>query len=338
MFDNNNSHYRIRKGWTLFVGVVVLSLLVSGCGAQKPKVYRVGILTSNPSFAAIGDGFKSKMTELGYTENQNITYIVQNPSAEMADKQRLAKQLVDDKVDLIFAFPALESVAARDATQGTNTPVVFGYAQVEGANLVKSVREPGGNITGVRYPGPELISRRLEILHEIVPQVKRVWIGYDKNNANVPPALEALRPTASSLGITLVEVPATTLEELKADLAARAKSADLGLDAILAMPDSLNTSPAGTAMLTKFAAEHKVPMAGGLASQAQGALFVNGTNLTNVGELAAPLADKILKGTPAGTIPVVTPEQELYINYKLAQELGVTVPQGLLNQAVQIIR
>ena len=190
----------------------------------------------------------------------------------------------------------------------------------------------------MRYPGPELVSKRLEILHEIAPQVKRVWIGYDKNNANIPPALEALRPTASSLGMTLVEVPATTLEELQADLATRTKSADLGLDAILAMPDSINTSPAGTAMLSKFAAEHKVPMAGGLASQVQGALFVNGTNFTNVGELAAPLADKILKGTPAGTIPVVTPEQELYINYKVAQELGLTVPDGLLRQATEIVR
>ena len=142
MLGNNHSQNRTRTGWTILVGVVVISLLVSGC-AQKPKVYRVGILTSNPSFVAIGDGFKAKMTQLGYIENQNIIYIVQNPSAEMADKQRLAKQLVDDKVDLIFAFPALESVAARAATQGTNTPVVFGYAQVEGTNLVKSVREPG---------------------------------------------------------------------------------------------------------------------------------------------------------------------------------------------------
>jgi putative tryptophan/tyrosine transport system substrate-binding protein len=332
-FKNN-----ARKVWLILVGGIILSLLLSGCGAQPPKVYRVGILTSNPSFAAIGDGFKAKMTQLGYIENQNITYIVQNPSAEMADKQRLAKQLADDKVDLIFAYPALEAVAARAATQGTNTPVVFAYAQVEGTNLVKSVREPGGNMTGVRYPGPDLVSRRLEILHEIAPQVKRVWIGYDKNNANIPPTLEVLRLTASSLGITLVEVPATTAEELEADLAARSKSADLGLDAILAMPDSINSSPAGTAMLSKFAAEHKVPLTGGLVSQVQGALFVNGTNFTNVGELAAPLADKILKGTPAGSIPVVSPEQELHINYKVVQGLELTVPDGLLRQAVEIIR
>jgi putative ABC transport system substrate-binding protein len=70
----------------------------------------------------------------------------------------------------------------------------------------------------------------------------------------------------------------------------------------------------------------------------QGALFVNGTNFTNVGELAASLADKILKGTPAGTIPVLSPEQELTINYKVAQGLGLTVPEGLLKQAKEIVR
>jgi putative ABC transport system substrate-binding protein len=338
MNNKRSFEERVRKGWLILLGGIILSLLLGGCGAQQPKVYRVGILASNPSFAAIGDGFKAKMTRLGYIENQNITYIVQNPSAEMADKQRLAKQLVDDKVDLIFAFPALEAVAAKAATQGTNTSVVFGYAQVEGTNLVKSVREPGGNVTGVRYPGPELISRRLEILHEIAPQVKRVWIGYDKNNANIPPALEALRRAASFLGITLVEVPVATVRELEAALAARSKSADLGLDAILAMPDSINSSPAGAAILSKFAAEHKVPLAGGLASQARGALFVNGTDFTNVGELAAPLVDKILKGTPPGTIPVVSPEQELNVNYKLAQELGLTIPESLLLQAAKITR
>jgi putative tryptophan/tyrosine transport system substrate-binding protein len=215
---------------------------------------------------------------------------------------------------------------------------VFAYFQIEGSNLIKSVREPGGNITGVRYPGPELMGRRLELLLEIAPKVKRIWIGYDKNGPNVAVALEALRPAAAQAGVTLVEVPATKVEELGADLAARAKSADLGLDAILTMPDNFNTTPEAFAVLSKFAAEHKIPVAGGVANQAQGSLFINGTDSKNVGELAAPLADKVLKGTQAGTIPVVTPEQTLVINYKVAQQLGLTVPDGLLKMANQIIR
>ena len=194
-------------------------------------------------------------------------------------------------------------------------------------------------MTGVRYPGTELMTRRIELLHEIAPQVKRVWIGYDKNGANIAVALAALRPAAAQAGITLVEVPVTTAGELAADLAARAGLADPGMDAILAMPDSFNTAPAGFAVLSKFAAEHNLPLAGGLAAQAaQGALFINGTDFKDVGALAAPLADKILRGAQAGTMPVVSPDQILVINYKVAQQLGLTVPDGLLKEAIQIIR
>ncbi len=340
MLDRNHSQTRTRTGWTILVGFVVLSLLLSGCGgAQKPKVYRVGILSGSDAFVEIADGFKAKMTELGYVEGKNIVYDLQKTNADPAGEQRLAKKFVDDKVDLILAFPTEPTLAARAATQGTNIPVVFAYAGIEGANLVKSVREPGGNITGVRFPGPEQISKRLELLHELAPQVKRVWIGYDKNYPNNAPALAALRPVASSNGVTLVEAPATTLEELEADLAERAKSPDLGIEAMLLMPDIFNHSPIGWTLISKFAAEHKLPIAGSFPyTVEQGAVFGNANDLVNVGNLAAPLADKIFKGTSAGTIPVVSPEEALWINYKRAQDVGLTVPEGLLKRAAQIIR
>jgi putative ABC transport system substrate-binding protein len=341
MLSHNNFHNKIRNILTILIWVVVFALLLSGCGPGKPKVYRVGILHVSGAFVAISDGFKAKMAELGYVEGKNIVYddLEVPQTATPAEAQLVAKKFVDDKVDLIFAFPTPPTVAAYAATQGTDIPVVFAMSSLEGLDLVKSVREPGGNMTGVRYPGPEMISKRLEILVEMAPQVKRVWIGYDKNHPNTAPALEVLRPAASSLGVTLVEVPAATLGELEADLAARAASADLGLDAIITLNDGFNQGPAGYAMLSKFATEHKVPLGGGVLSTVQqGAVFGNSPDLIGVGELAAPLADKIFKGTPAGTIPVVTPNQDLYINYEVAQELGLTVPEGLLSQAAEIIR
>lgn len=339
MLSQNNVQTRIQTGWITLIWVVVFALLLSGCGAEKPKVYRVGIL-SGGSMAVISDGFKAEMTKLGYIEGQNIVYDAPDAGVNLAGAQSIAKKFVDDKVDLIFTSGSTPSaLAAQAATQGTDIPVVFTFATTEGTNLIKSVREPGGNITGVRYPGPEQISKRLDFLLEIAPQVKRVWIGYDKNSPNTAPTLEALRPAASSLGVTLVEVPATTLEELKADLAARDQAADPGLDAIILMPDGFSNSPDGFAMMSKFAAEHKVPLGGSfLYTVEQGAVFGNANNLIKVGELAASPADKILKGIPAGTIPVVTPEDDLYINYKVAQDLGLTIPEGLLKQAVQIIR
>ena len=328
-----------QKIWALLTCLIVISLLLSGCGAtQQNKVYHVGILSST-SFAPINDGFKAKMTGLGYIENKNITYTLMSTGSDLTQIQAQAKQLVDDKVDLIFTSGTPNALAAKAATQGTNIPIVFAYGQLEGTNLVQSVSNPGGNLTGVRYPGPEMIVKRLDVLLKIAPNAKRVWIGYDKNGANTAPALAALRPEASSLGVTLIEAPITTQDELGADLATRANSADIGIDAILTMPDAFNTSTAGFAVLSKFAADHKIPLAGGIGFMAQqGALFINTTDLANVGALAAPIADQIFKGTPAGTIPVVTPNQQLVINYTVAQGLGLTVPTGLLSEATKIIR
>lgn len=340
MMKNDQSSNRTGNRWTMFTWIIVTALLLSSCGsAPQAKVYHVGIMSTNASFADIGNGFKAKMTELGYIQDKNIIYVETALSVDPVELQRMAKQLVDAKVDLIVTFPAQPTVAAKVVTQSTTIPVVFAYMQIEGSNVVNSVREPGGNMTGVRYPGPELITQRLSLLLQMAPKVKRIWIGYNKNGPNIAAALEALRPAATQAGVTLVEAPATTLDDIKADLAARANSADPGMDAIMGMPDEFNTSPAGFAVLSKFAADHKIPIAGGLASQAnQGALFINGTDFKNVGALAATLADKILRGTQAGTVPVVTPEQILIINYKVAQQLVLTVPDGLLRLANQIIK
>jgi putative ABC transport system substrate-binding protein len=333
-----------RTVWGVFTWVMIAILLLSGCAGiqpQKPKVYHVGMLSTNTAFTAIENGFKAKMTALGYIENQNLIYNIQTakPSITLEDRIALAKKLVEDKVDLIYVSGSPDAVAAKAATEGTNIPVVFAYGQLEGTTLVKSVSQPGGNLTGVRYPGPEMITRRLKILLQIAPQAKRIWVGYDKNGPNDAPALDALRPAAESLGVTLVEVPATKMDDLAADLAKRAQATDLGIDAILTMPDTLSTGADNFAITNKFAKEHNIPVAGGIGFQAKaGALFINTTDMANVGALAASIADKVLKGTPPGTIPVVTPEQNLTINYKVAQQLGLTVPEGLLNLANEIIR
>jgi putative ABC transport system substrate-binding protein len=182
------------------------------------------------------------------------------------------------------------------------------------------------------------MSRRIQLLHTIAPQVKRVWIGYDKSGPNTAVALETIRPAAAEAGITLVEVPATKMEELASDLAARAASSDIGIDAILMMPDNFNNSAAGFSALSKFATEHNLPLVGSLVSMTDSSLFVNTIDNKSLGELAAPLVDKVLKGIQAGTIPVVTPDQTLIINYKVAQRLGLTVPDSLLKQANKVIR
>jgi putative ABC transport system substrate-binding protein len=329
---------QIRNGWTILLVIVLAVLLLSGCGPSAPKVYRVGILSGLQWFDATVDGFKTGMTKLGYVEGQNIVYDVQK-NGDMAAYKTILDKFVTDKVDLIFVFPTEASLMAKEATQGTKIPVLFAHAALEGNNLVKSVREPGGNITGVRYPGPDILVKRLEFLQEFAPQAKRILVYYDPNYPTNPPTLELLRPTALTMGLTLVEVQATHAEQIKTDLQARSTASDSGVDAILMMSEVVSTGPEAMAAITQFSAQHKIPILGGIMTPGiDGILLGYAPDAVDVGQVAAPLADKILKGAPAGTIPVLSPDSYLHFNYKQAQYFELTVPEGVLRQAVEIAR
>lgn len=148
------------------------------------------------------------------------------------------------------------------------------------------------------------------------------------------PQLEALYPVAEAAGVTLIEAPADNEVELEKVL-----QMQTNLDAILFVAEPLTVNPDAFAVIGKYAAEHKIPVGGALLS-VDGYDSVFGVNVNNIstGAQAARLADKILRGTAAGTIPVVSAENYLQINYRAAQELGLNVDEGLLSQADEIIR
>lgn len=320
MLHHHSSLNRNRSKWTLLIGIAVVTVLLSGCVAQAaPRVYRVGILSGLDFVADITDGFKVKMAERGYVEGQNITYDVQKTNFDKATYKKILRKFVDDKVDLILVFPTEASMEAKLATQGTDIPVVFTHTLIDGTDLVKNEHEPGGNITGVRFPGPDIALKRFAIMRELAPQAKRVWVPYQKNYPTVNPQLEILRPAAAAAGVTLLEAPANNAAELEADLQARVKGDDPGLDAILMLAEPLAVTPDSFAVMGKFAHEHKLPIGGSLVS-AGGYESIFGVNVNSLetGKQAACLADKILKGTPAGTIPVVSADSYLQINYDAA--------------------
>jgi putative ABC transport system substrate-binding protein len=137
-------------------------------------------------------------------------------------------------------------------------------------------------------------------------------------------------------GVTLIEVPADNATELEAELKGLG---DIDIDAILVVPEPLLTAPDAFVVMGKFAAEHKIPIGGGpLSMGGYESIFNLPIDNVAVGKLAAPLADKILRGIPAATTPVVTPEIGLIINYKASQKLGLNVNEGLLARADEIIR
>jgi len=340
MLNRQGSSGKYQIMWKLVSVVMVLALLLSGCGqAPKAKVYHVGVLSGLSAFSPVFDGFKARMTELGYVEGENIIYDVQSTEVDIDAYKQITKKFVADKVDLIFAFPTEASMEAKTATQGTDIPVIFAMAftDVEGVDLIDSIRAPGGNITGVRFPSVDIAIKRLEILLEMVPTAKRIFVPYLNGYPNVPGQLAAIRPQAKNLGVELVEFGANSPAELQAEM--DKLSEENNIDAILMIAEPLAITPPFYSIIGKYSYDHNIPIGGALMdTDGYASVFGLLPDSVQSGADAATLADKILKGTQAGTIPVVTSDGFFQINYTAAQKLGIDIPEGLLKQADNIVR
>lgn len=319
--------------------LIIFSFLFGGCAPQKPKVYRVGVLSGIAVAKNITDGMKSKMTALGYIEGTNIIYDVQEMNVDILAYKSTIKKFIDDKVDLIVTFPTEASLEAKAATQGTNIPVIFAFAQLEGTGLVNSVREPGDNITGVQLSGPEISLKRLEFMLKIAPDAKRIYVPYMKGYPTVAPQLESLRKAAADAGVTLIEAPIATPADVAADLNAHVSAGKPDFDAILTLVEPIYSNPNAFPVFAKFAYEHKIPLGGGYIQMGEySSLFGVGVDAQKMGEQVGQLADKILRGSKAGSQPVLSPENYIIMDTKAAPQMGVQIPDSLLVQANKVIR
>lgn len=328
----------------LIIGFLAIVLLAVGAyflltpKVEEEKFYRVGVLCALEYFSDIVDVFKEEMTKLGYVEGENIIYDVIIPPAPVGNTNYFEK-FVADKVDLIVPIGTEASMEAKAVAEGTGIPVVFALAFIEETGLVESVRMPGGNITGVRFPTRECALGRLKILHEIAPEVKRIWIPYLKDYPTVGPQLKEMESEASTLNITLMDMPFTSPAEVKAYLDTLSVSVDIGMDAIIMIAEPFTLTPEVTDLVFEFARDNRLPIVSAyITGENYGPIASFYPTNAKFGRLVAPLADKILKGTPAGTIPVLTADNDLRLNYKYIQELGLEVSEDLLSKAIEIVK
>jgi putative ABC transport system substrate-binding protein len=327
-------------GRYVLIVIVLATIAISGCvEEQEEKVYKVGMLNGLGVFLEeIPPAFKAEMTELGYIEGENIIYDVQSTMFEPERERQILEQFIEDSVDLIYTFPTEVSMAAKASTQGTGVPVLFSIANIEGTGLVDSVQQPGGNITGVRYPGPDLAIKRFEVMHEMVPDATVMWIPYQRGYPIVENQMEVLHPVANAAGVTLIEFPADDAAELQAEFDRLTASGNISFDAILFIPEPLSTFAEPYAVMGEFAYENNIPIAG-LIMQVGGNATIFGINvdIPKTGQQAAVLADKILRGMPAGSIPVVSSESYFEINYNATQYFGLNISEGLLAKADRVL-
>jgi putative tryptophan/tyrosine transport system substrate-binding protein len=320
-------------GYLLFADTIDKSL-------KPQKVYKVGILNGYAFLSATTNGFKEQMTKLGYIEGKNIIYDEQKTDFSIKAYQTALEKFVTDKDDLIVAYPTEASIEGKKVAVSSGIPLVFANANVEDMNLINSIREPGNNLTGVRWPGPDLARKRLEIMLELVPNAKTIVIPYLKTYPNVPPQLKAIHEGAKAASVTIIELPVTTPAELESGL--QAIKSTHKIDAILTLAEVVSADPSYAFVYGKFGEENKIPTGGALLLKSAGykyeSLFGATADAFSVGEQAAILADKVFEGIKPGTIPVVSAETYIEVNYKYATEMGITLNQNVLVTANRIIR
>ncbi len=316
-----------------FLIVTLVILLLTGClGQPQPKTYKIGILQMTKILSEVEEGFKAGMAGLGYTEGEKVAYVYRNADGNMDDLDRFAQELVDEKVDLIVSITTPASIIAMKASEGTETPMVFIFvSDPVRAGLVESLGQPGGRVTGIKDGDTETVGKRLELLQRMAPDIQRVLSVYSYEEALLP-AEENLREAAAKLGLELVERQVHTTEEARTVF----QTAQPGeVDAIFIPSDTVvveaQEAILGLALRDGLPQIAPTGMSGFLASYS--------ADVHQAGAQGAPLVDKILRGAAPSSLPVEIPrEYNLIVELSIAEQIGLTIPDDVLNMANVVLK
>jgi putative ABC transport system substrate-binding protein len=303
--------------------------------AQQPAMPVIGFLNTRSAGADphLLAAFHQGLKDTGYVEGQNVAIEYRWADNHYDRLQALAADLVRHQVNVIAAIGSPSAPAAKAAT--TNTPIVFiiGFDPVE-FGLVTSLSRPGGNITGVTILGVELGSKRLEVLHELIPTADVMAALVNPSTPAAETQSTELQAAARLLGLKLHALHASAERDFDTAFATMVQSRVGGL--VIGNDPFFTTR---SDQLAALALRHAMPAifqyrqfveAGGLMSY--------GGNLTDGYRLTGAYTGRVLKGERPADLPVVqSTKVELVINLKTAKALGITVPVSLLGRADQVI-
>jgi putative ABC transport system substrate-binding protein len=275
------------------------------------------------------------LRELGWVEGQNIVIESRWADGDLDRLPRLAEDLVQRNVDLIVTPATSAALAAKHATDTIPIVMMFPTDPVA-QGLVSSLRRPEGNVTGTtNIPIPDMLSKRLQILKEVVPDASRVAVVYDPAGRDISPPVSGLEAAAESMGIQLQYVVARGPQDFDGAFAAMARQR---ANAVLVGGGT--TFLVNRAKFNELALKHRLPTMYSVRKGVEaGGLVSYGLNMTDFVGRAAVYVDKILRGAKPGELPVEQPTKfELVINLKTAKALGLTIPQTLLLRADGMIK
>jgi putative tryptophan/tyrosine transport system substrate-binding protein len=297
--------------------------------ARADRPFLVGMIGNSPNW----HHFHDAMRDLGYSEGQNVKYELRTDEIEPARLAEAAKELASIPVDVIAAFGSPATQAAQAATR-TIPIVMIGVGDPVRAGFVASLGHPDRNVTGTSLLGPDVAPKRLQLLKQVIPSAVRVALLFNPNNAANIISRDEIEAATRDLGISLVQVEASSVPDLDTNLRGILSQRP---DALMATADALHLSQ--IPKIIDFLESNRIPgifvvreyvLAGGLMSY--------GASLPDSFRRSATFVHKILHGTKPSDLPVEQPTKfDLVLNLKTAKTLGLTFPQTLLATADEIV-
>ena len=325
-----------RRAFVATLAVGAQGLPPAGSPPHPPKrVPRVGYLT--PSSVSARGGMielRQRLRDMGYVEGRDVRFEIRSANEDFERLPDLAADLVRSGVDLIVAVSSPAIRAAENATSTIPIVMVSGTDPVAGL-FVTSLARPGSNVTGVTTYLPELAGKRLEILRECLPGLRRVAVLANLRNPSSSAEAKETEAAARSMALEIHVADARLPEQYPEAFASIARG---GAGALFVTADPILSS--NRERILKLAATHRLPAmyewpeiveAGGLLSY--------GPSLADVNTRVAVYVDKILKGAKPPDLPVERPTRfELAVNLKTAAALGITIPSAMVGRAGRVIR
>lgn len=302
----------------------------SGSGEDS---YTIGIsqFAEHGSLDNCREGFLKGLENEGIVEGENLTVEYQNAAADMGTASQISDAFVSDKVDLICAIATPTAQSAYNAAMDTDIPVVYtAVTDPVAAELADEDGNPVGNVTGTSDELP--IKEQLEMIRQMLPEAETVGIMYTTSEANSISALETYKELAGDYGFEIVESGISST----ADISLAADDLISKVDCITNLTD--NTVVASLPTILEKANEKGIPVFGSEIEQVRiGCLAAEGLDYVALGEQTGEMAAKILKGEAQASdmaYETIT-EPGFYVNTKVAENLGVTVPEELAQNAVE---
>ena len=324
----------------LFLLIVAFNfaLATTSAPAQQPNrvpivAYLAGAVRSDdPVFEALRQGLR----ELGYVEGRTIRMEFRTAQGHDDRLPHLAQELVQLKADVIVVGTPQGARAIQRAT--STTPIVTALFDPLAAGLVTNLAHPGASVTGISSMSPELSAKRLQLLRQTLPGLKRVAVVLSSSGSltlGSPRMIEDLKTAALSMSLDLTFVSARTPQEFGAAFSA---ADQMRAQAVYLFESALFYSQRTT--LARLALQSRLPAIYGTRAFAEeGGLMSYGVNYADQLRRAAGYVDKILKGAKPGDLPIEQPTKfELVVNLKTAKALGLTIPESIVLSADAVIQ